>query len=242
MNQTHLKDYSKNPFIQGFAFCATIIGILFGVLGLYEYDITKWIEMNIAWIAPFCFFLITMTAFWVGYFFANIPKYRMNTDFLDLNEELSSTSLDVIMEMERNATRIFVVSPRLYYDVVDIEFKELVKENRKKNKLYKYIVPDTKKIRVNIEKYKIENNLTQEIIESDFLVMDNNEIALSFLNEIVIYYEKETNIIVAFQYPPTTDKVHKGIFKLGHELSNDYLNSFIDIWIEKKDYHPFGSK
>ena len=115
---------------------------------------------------------------------------------LQKNEEFIVTA-SYINQIEKESTKIQIITDDLSYDLKEGIFFDAIEENIQKDTKYTYYVPDTKKIRQMIDQYIIDHKLknNQNVI---FRCIPDN--IFFFFNDVYIYDSSR-----AFEYIPATN-------------------------------------
>ncbi len=94
--------------------------------------------------------------------------------------------LKKLKSIEKKADEVWIVSPDLYYDTENDEFRNIVKHNLHRKTKYRYIVPATSSVMKHITKYQKDQTIPKDIAKEMFLILPKSEFN-PFLNEIAIY-------------------------------------------------------
>jgi len=94
--------------------------------------------------------------------------------------------LKKLKSIEKKADEVWIVSPDLYYDTENDEFKNIVKHNLHRKAKYRYIVPATRSVMKHIAKYQKDQTIPKDIAKEMFLILPPTEFN-PFLNELAIY-------------------------------------------------------
>lgn len=104
-----------------------------------------------------------------------------------------------LIDIENAAEEVWVVSPSLHYDTDNKDFNELVSVNLGEKTKYRYLVPATKQVLKNIERYKKYYGVNAAFIRNNFLMLEESEFT-PFIMETAIYHKKGK--VTAFSAPP----------------------------------------
>jgi hypothetical protein len=127
-----------------------------------------------------------------------------------------------VIKLEDKAKEVWVISPTLHYDIDNKNFNELVSVNLGQKTKYRYIVPASKLITTNIEKYKKAFHVTEADVANMFCFVQETDFG-PFINELAIYNGNTEPVSVStpaledsnevIQYNATTAKAHAKAFK-----------------------------
>ena len=138
-------------------------------------------------------------------------------------------TLKQLIKLEDKSTEIWVISPTLHYDVENKDFSELVSVNLGQKTKYRYIVPATKTVQKNMKLYKKLYGLTDEELDSNFLLLPESEFN-PFISETAIY--NATSDCIACTAPATEDS--NDVIKYNSETSQAMAKHFKGIWRKYK--------
>jgi hypothetical protein len=139
-----------------------------------------------------------------------------------------------VIKLEDKAKEVWVISPALHYDVENKNFSEIVSVNLGQKTKYRYIVPASKVIKANIEKYKKAYKVNEEEIKSMFCFIQESDFCL-FLNELAVYNGSSTAPISVST--PATDDSNE-VIKYSASTAKQHAKSFQEIWKKYKRTNP----
>ncbi len=135
-----------------------------------------------------------------------------------------------VIKIEDKATEVWVVTPTLHYDIEDKSFSEIVSVNLGQKTKYRYIVPATKLIKTNMDKYKKAYNVSEAELAAMFCIVQDTDF-LPFLNELAIYNGNSSEPI-SVSTPPTDN--NDEVIKYSAEASKANAKAFKEIWKKYK--------
>jgi hypothetical protein len=139
-------------------------------------------------------------------------------------------TLKEIIKIEDKAKEVWVISPSLHFDVENKDFSEIVSVNLGQKTKYRYIVPASKTISRNIEKYKKAYGVTEADIAKMFCFVQESDFC-SFLNELAIYNGKSSSPI-SVSTPALEDS--KEAIKYNADTTKIHVKAFQEIWKKYK--------
>jgi hypothetical protein len=139
-------------------------------------------------------------------------------------------TLKEITKIEDKAKEVWVISPSLHFDVENKIFSEIVSVNLGQKTKYRYIVPASKTIKTNIEKYKKAYNVTEADITKMFCFIQDSDFTV-FLNELAIYNGTSSEPI-SVSTPPLEDS--KEAIRYSIESTKAHVKAFKEIWKKYK--------
>lgn len=142
-------------------------------------------------------------------------------------------TLRQLIRLENKAREVWVISPTLHYDTEHKAFSELVSVNLGEHTKYRYIVPATPVVEKNIVRYKKIYNVTDEVIQRQFLILPPAEFN-AFLPEIAIYDAHGDCIAVAA--PPLDDSDE--VMQYKPESAKALARQFAALWKKYKRVKP----
>jgi hypothetical protein len=146
---------------------------------------------------------------------------------------MTTMTLKDVIKLEDKAKEVWVISPSLHYDVDNKNFNELVSVNLGQKTKYRYIVPATKQIKTNIEKYKKTYKVSEADIAVMFCIVSDSDF-IPFINELAIYNGNTEPISVST--PPLED--NNEVIKYNKTVANLHAKSFKEIWKKYKRSNP----
>jgi hypothetical protein len=220
----------------------SVWAVVIGLLLAFMTDVRAWAVANSGWFVPFVLLFLLMTTSALGYLFAAV-RLRGSQRPIDswqvdarATPPLEFATIATILEREIAANEIWIVSPRLFYDVYDPTFRTVIVRNRLRGCKYRYIVPGNDEIRRNLQAFVETYRLTLEQQESDFLVLPDSKFT-TFLTEMSVY-DPGQSTMYAFSGPPSARAVEEDVIVFSRELSQHYAKKFSDIWLEHKGALP----
>ena len=138
-----------------------------------------------------------------------------------------------VIKMEDKAKEVWVITPGLHYDLENKNFTELVSVNLGQKTKYRYIVPASKEIRTNIEKYKKAFGVTEEEVINMFCFIQETDF-MPFVNELAIYNGSTNPVSVST--PPTEDP--NEVIQYNEKTSTMHAKAFVDVWKKYKRTKP----
>ncbi|MBK8700416.1 MAG: hypothetical protein IPN29_13160 [Saprospiraceae bacterium] len=142
-------------------------------------------------------------------------------------------NLKDVIKLENKAKEVWVITPTLYYDLENKNFTELVSVNLGEKTKYRYIVPASKEIRNNVEKYKKAFGVTEEEIQKMFCFIQETDFG-PFINELAIY--NGTSEPVSVSTPPTESS--NEVIKYSEKTAERHAKAFVDVWKKYKRTKP----
>jgi hypothetical protein len=139
-------------------------------------------------------------------------------------------TLKEIIKIEDKAKEVWVISPTLHFDVENKIFSEIVSVNLGQKTKYRYIVPASKTIKTNIEKYKKAYHVTETEIARMFCFVQDSDFTV-FLNELAIYNGTSTEP-VSVSTPPLEDS--KEAIRYSIDSTKAHVKAFKEIWKKYK--------
>jgi hypothetical protein len=143
--------------------------------------------------------------------------------------KIKTMTIKEIIKLEDKANEVWVVSPTLHYDVDDKSFTEIVSVNLGQKTKYRYIVPATKTIKTNIDKYKKAYNITEEEVAKMFCIIQETDF-IPFLNELAIYNGNSDSPVSVST--PALDS--NEAIKYTADSAKAHAKSFKEIWKKYK--------
>ena len=142
-------------------------------------------------------------------------------------------TLKDVIKIEDKAKEVWVISPSLHYDLENKNFNELVSVNLGQKTKYRYIVPASKEIKANIEKYKKAFGVKEEEINTMFCFIQETDFG-PFINELAVYNGNTEPLSVST--PPTDDS--NEVIKYNTATSKLHAKAFKDVWKKYKRSNP----
>lgn len=228
---------------------STIWAVVISLILAFLSDIGAWIAQNTAWFIPLLLAgslsLTLALGFSIGMLrrdgqgLAHRPPpgaggHRSGPRRHDLDFEFAT--LATVLERESEARNVWIVSPRLFYDIHDPEFRKVISANKARNVRYRYIVPGSPEVLRNLRAYREIYKETPRQQESEFLTLPQSEFT-TFLTELAIYDPDEPTMY-AFAIPPSSRNIQEDVIIFNRELSQQYAKKFSDIWLEHKHAWP----
>lgn len=146
---------------------------------------------------------------------------------------MKTMTLKDVIKLEDKAKEVWVISPGLHYDVDNKNFNELVSVNLGQKTKYRYIVPATKEIKTNIDKYKKTYGVTEAEISQMFCIIADTDF-IPFINELAIY--NGSTEPVSLSTPPIED--NSEVIRYNKETAIAHAKSFKEIWKKYKRSNP----
>ncbi len=141
--------------------------------------------------------------------------------------------LKQLIKLEDKAKEVWVISPGLHYDTEHKDFSEMVSVNLGQKTKYRYIVPATKQVAKNLQAYKKRYNLTEQEINTNFLILLPSEFN-PFLSECAIY-DASTKCI-ACTAPAREDS--NDVIQLHADTAKQMAKAFKKLWKTYKGTNP----
>jgi len=135
-----------------------------------------------------------------------------------------------LIELENKSKEVWVVSPKLNYDVQNKAFSELVSVNLGEKTKYRYIVPATEEVERNLNLYKKLYNVTEQEIADNFLILPVSEFN-PFIVECAIYDASTSCVACA---APATDDDNDEVISFNDATAKDLAASFKALWKKYK--------
>lgn len=151
-------------------------------------------------------------------------------------QDMEFASLASVRQRESDANVVWVISPRLYYDVVSVDFFQIIEANKQTGTRYCYIVPRTAEIERNIQRYKEKYHHSLNEIDEMFLIVDDSPIR-RFMSEVAIY-DPGTKDQYAYAIPPSAPNVLEDVLRFNQQMCEEYSKRFDDIWRALKNSAP----
>jgi hypothetical protein len=131
---------------------------------------------------------------------------------------------------------VWIVSPRLFYDIYDPEFRRVVLSNKARNVIYRYIVPDNVEMNRNLVTYRQIYRESEEDQMANFLVLPDSGLS-EFLTEVAIYDPGESTMY-GFAAPPSPRSGREDVMILSREVRQHFAKTFSDLWFAAKNTLP----
>jgi hypothetical protein len=135
-----------------------------------------------------------------------------------------------LIQLEDQATEVWVISPELYYDVDNADFSEMVTVNLGQKTKYKYIIPASKDIHKNLDIYSKKYQMSEDEINQTFLILPESDY-LPFLMETGIYNGNGADCVACVA--PSSEDVND-VIRLSNEKSKMMATQFKAIWAKYK--------
>jgi hypothetical protein len=142
-------------------------------------------------------------------------------------------NLKDVIKLEDKAKEVWVISPSLHYDLENKNFSEIVSVNLGQKTKYRYIVPASKEIKSNIEKYKKAYGVAESDIANMFCFVQETDFG-PFLNELAIYNGNSEPVSVST--PPLDDS--NEVIKYNENTSKLHAKAFKEVWKKYKRSNP----
>ncbi|MEM9548832.1 MAG: hypothetical protein AAGA77_22800 [Bacteroidota bacterium] len=142
-------------------------------------------------------------------------------------------TLKQLIKLEDKSKEVWVVSPSLHYDTENKDFSELVSVNLGEKTKYRYIVPATATVNRNLKAYKKMYDVTEEEIETNFLILPVTEFN-PFITETAIY-DASTKCI-ACAAPALEDS--NDVIRFNEDTSQGMAKAFKALWKKYKRKNP----
>lgn len=146
---------------------------------------------------------------------------------------MKTMTLKDVIKLEDKAKEVWVISPGLHYDVDNKNFNELVSVNLGQKTKYRYIVPATKEIKTNIDKYKKTYGVSEAEVAQMFCIIADSDF-IPFINELAIY--NGSTDPVSLSTPPIED--NSEVIRYNKSTAAAHAKSFKDIWKKYKRSNP----
>ncbi len=143
-------------------------------------------------------------------------------------------NLKDVIKLENKANEVWVISPALHYDIENKNFSEIVSVNLGQKTKYRYIVPASKEIKANIEKYKKAYGVSEVEITTMFCFVQETDFG-PFLNELAIYNGNSAEP-VSVSTPPLYDS--NEVIKYSDAAAKLHAKAFKDVWKKYKRSNP----
>jgi len=140
--------------------------------------------------------------------------------------------LKKLISIEKKASEVWIVSPDLYYDTENDEFKNIVKHNLHKKAKYRYIVPATKSVLKHITKYQKDQTIPKDVAKEMFLILPPSEFN-PFLNELAIYNPNGKEPIGCLSVWKDCDKDDE-LIRFDPDFTKELIKSFKALWLKYK--------
>ena len=219
---------------------STIWSIFLALILAFFDNIHSWIIHNSSWFAPFILVVLVILALVGGYLVRGIVRKDQIVLGLNLSEDgvlrPIFANIDAVLAKEAQARVIWIVSPRLFYDIYDPDFRKVILGNKARNATYRYIVPDSPEVRQNLLTYRELYHETEEQQMQNFLLLQDTGFA-EFLTEIAIYDPGEPTMY-AYAVPPSSRSGREDVMILQREIRHHFAKAFSDIWFAAKDGLP----
>ncbi len=138
-----------------------------------------------------------------------------------------------VIKLEDKAKEVWVITPGLHYDLENKNFTELVSVNLGQKTKYRYIVPASKEIRTNIEKYKKAFGVSEDEVKNMFCFIQETDF-MPFINELAIYNGSTHPVSVST--PPTEDPTK--VIQHIPNAAKMHAKAFVDVWKKYKRSKP----
>jgi hypothetical protein len=144
--------------------------------------------------------------------------------------------LKSVYKLEKNAKEVWIVSPDLYYDTENDEFKNIVSHNLHSQTKYRYIVPNTTSVIKHLNKYQKDQTIPIDLAKEMFLLLPPSEFN-PFLNELAIYDpngENPTACLAVWRECNASDEV----ISFDKEMTAELVKRFKTLWKKYKRENP----
>lgn len=226
---------------------STIWAILLALV-LSDLDhLARWLSHNSPWFTPVLVSILIVLPAASGYLvgnqtrrtFADInPLEILNDENADKERvaERYFANVNAVLEHEAQAKVVWIISPRLFYDIYDPEFRKVVLTNKARNVIYRYIVPDSVEIRRNLITYRQIYRESEEDEMTNFVMLPDSGLS-EFLTEVAIYDPGEPSMF-GFAAPPSPRSGREDVMILSREVRHHFAKAFSDLWFEAKNTLP----
>jgi len=144
--------------------------------------------------------------------------------------------LKALYKLEKNAKEVWIVSPDLYYDTENDEFKNIVTHNLHNNTKYRYIVPNTTSVMKHLNKYQKDQTIPKDLTKEMFLLLPPSEFN-PFLNELAIYNpngDKPVACLAVWRDCNESDEV----LSFDLDMTKELVKRFRKLWKKYKRETP----
>ncbi len=224
--------------ITAWSVCGVVTTIWLGLFGIFlamETDIKSWALANQSWLLPVTWFMCITATLMIGWILGRYGSYKEKS-YVSSNEPVKEYSLTNTWEREKEANVVWVVSPELYYDILNPECQNAVMRNIKRNVNYAYIIEKNDVTDQRLKEYKKIFNLSDSVMNKQFLVLPASDLT-KFQTEIVIYDPGEANRS-AFGYPHASAVADPDVIVFPSATVQHYIERFNSVWLANKDYLP----
>jgi hypothetical protein len=142
-------------------------------------------------------------------------------------------TLKQLIKLENKAKEVWVISPTLHYDTDNEDFTEMVSVNQGESVKYRYIVPASKTVDKNLERYKKMYKVNDEFIQSNFLILPESEFN-PFITESAIY--NASTDCIACAAPALEDS--NDVIRFNQDTSKSMAKAFKSLWRKYKRTNP----
>jgi hypothetical protein len=224
---------------------SAIIALILAFLG----NLRLWVGRNAGWFIPIILLSLFGLALILGYLLRDLRRgdQRQSLGALSsnrwANHRIHFTNINAILERESQARVIWVVTPRLFFDIYSPAFEEVISENMARNAVYRYIVPKSPEIRRRLNLYKEMYERTDDDERETFLILPESKFT-AFLTELVIYDPGKPTMCAAaitefsFSGPPTPENRPEDVIIFDRDISQEYARRFSDVWLVHKKKRP----
>ena len=144
--------------------------------------------------------------------------------------------LKKVHSLEKKADEVWIVSPDLFYDTENDEFRNIVKHNLHKGKKYRYIVPATTSVSKHLTRYQKDQTIPRDQVDEMFLILPCSEFN-PFLNELAIYNPNSKEPVACLSVWKDADKDDE-IISIDKEMTNTLIKKFKGLWKKYKRTNP----
>ncbi|MBT8231546.1 MAG: hypothetical protein HKO66_15095 [Saprospiraceae bacterium] len=144
--------------------------------------------------------------------------------------------LKSLYKLEKKAKEVWIVSPDLYYDTENDEFKNIVTHNLHNNTKYRYIVPNTRSVIKHLNKYQKDQTIPKDLTKEMFLLLPPSEFN-PFLNELAIYDpngSKPVACLAVWRDCNESDEV----LSFDKDMTLELVKRFKTLWKKYKRENP----
>jgi len=203
---------------------------LLGLLLSLNADLEGWVTSNSSWLIPLLLASIPLLTGLLGFLaYAFISPRSTQT----LNDGQMDDSLDLVgmWARESKARVVWIVSPYLYYDVLNPSCRNVVARNLSRNVQYAYIVADSELTRSRMAEYQKHFGISDAVAKKIFLTLPESELA-EFISEIVMY-DPHLDRRAAYGYPHASGIAAPDVLEFTPGSTDHFIQKFQELWMDK---------
>lgn len=144
--------------------------------------------------------------------------------------------LKSVINLEKKAKEVWIVSPDLHYDTENDEFKNIVEHNLHNDTKYRYIVPNTSSVMKHLNRYQKDLTIPKDLTKEMFLLLPPSEFN-PFLNELAIYDPNGDKPVACLAVWKDCDAADE-VISFDLEMTKELIKKFKALWKKYKRENP----